>query len=199
MKTISNAIKLVLVVSIFIIISNLLFITNANATYVDWIMDVQAKQHVKQNRQVAERIVNAVFTASLKHDVDPELLFKVIYIESKFNTNLTSREGAKGLTQVIPRYHREKIKGRNIFNIEANIDVGAQAYAEYAHKYPTVKMALAAYNGRLKHNPYPDLVLSVKIPDTMTASVPTPLPNAIVVTDTVTPLTNLIIGQTQLT
>jgi len=165
MKSIYQLTVTTLILTIILILTNFIFIANASAGNVEWIMDVQKQHHVKQDRKVAERIVDAVFTSALKHNLDPELLLKVIYVESKFNPRSISPCGAKGLTQVIPRYHKDKIKGRDIFNIEANIDVGAQAYLEYAKKYPTIEMALNAYNGRLKHNPYAKLVLSVKIPN----------------------------------
>lgn len=172
MKSISQLTITTLILTIALILANFLFISNANAGTVEWIMKVQKEHHMKPNKEVAERIVNGVYTSALKHNVDPELLFKVIYIESKFNPKSVSKEGASGLTQVIPRYHRAKIKGRDIFNLEVNIDVGTQAYAEYAKKYPTTELALNAYNGRLKHNPYAKQVLSVKIPDTQADNAP---------------------------
>jgi hypothetical protein len=172
MKSISQFTITTLILTIALILVNFLFISNANAGTVEWIMKVQKEHHMKPNKEVAERIVNGVYTSALKHNVDPELLFKVIYIESKFNPKSISKEGASGLTQVIPRYHRAKIKGRDIFNLEVNIDVGTQAYAEYAKKYPTTELALNAYNGRLKHNPYAKQVLSVKIPDTQADNAP---------------------------
>ena len=94
MKSISQFTITTLILTIILILANFLFISNANAGTVEWIMKVQKEHHMKPNREVAERIVNGVYASALKHDVDPELLFKVIYIESKFNPKSISKEGA---------------------------------------------------------------------------------------------------------
>lgn len=78
----------------------------------------------------AVRIVNAAFKEAAKHSFDPLLVLAIIKPESMYNASARSREGARGLMQVIPRWHRDKIKGRNIQTIETNIEVGSQVFAD---------------------------------------------------------------------
>lgn len=80
--------------------------------------------------------------------LDTELVLSIIAAESSFNSNAHNEYGAVGLMQVVPRWHHDKLKGRDAFNKEVNIDVGTQVLAEYIARYNgDVDKALAKYNG----------------------------------------------------
>lgn len=96
----------------------------------------------------AAAIVKAVYQYSKEHNVDPLLLLSMMRHESGFQKKAKSRGGAKGLMQVIPYWHRDKIKGRNIFDTAVNIDVGTQVIDQCLVKYnDNVKQALRCYSG----------------------------------------------------
>lgn len=94
------------------------------------------------------RIVSAVFKEANRHKLDPFLLVSLIGIESGYRPWAVNKSGARGLTQVIPRYHRDKIRGRDIMNIETNIEVGTQVLVDCLQRNNGVlKKASRCYSG----------------------------------------------------
>ena len=108
---------------------------------------------VKQNSKYkvpdtyAQSIVDKVYANSDK--VDPYLMLAVIQVESQFDYKAQSAAGAKGLTQVIPKWHQDKIQKRDIFDPAVNIHVGATALNEYIKLHGSVDKGLLRYNGSL--------------------------------------------------
>lgn len=98
--------------------------------------------------QEALKIVSEAFKAGDKWSVDPLLILSIMKKESMYNTKARNKSGASGLMQVIPRWHKDKIQGRSMFNYKANIDVGAQVVNEYLqwHK-ESYKQAMHRYTG----------------------------------------------------
>ena len=85
--------------------------------------------------------------------LDPLLIIAVISIESRFNPIAESVKGAKGLMQIIPKYHTEKLQEfggvESVFDPETNIQVGAQILKEYIRTTGNVGIALQMYAGAL--------------------------------------------------
>jgi soluble lytic murein transglycosylase-like protein len=85
--------------------------------------------------------------------LDPLLIIAVIAIESRFNPIAESVAGAKGLMQIIPRYHGDKLGefgGEHaVFDPETNIEVGAQILREYIRRTGNLNVALQMYAGAL--------------------------------------------------
>ena len=85
--------------------------------------------------------------------LDPLLILAVISIESRFNPIAESVKGAKGLMQIIPKYHTEKLQVfggvESVFDPETNILVGAQILKEYIRATGHVGIALQMYAGAL--------------------------------------------------
>lgn len=94
-----------------------------------------------------EQIVRAVYKHAKAKNLDPTLVLGLIEQESMFKPRVSSRAGAKGLMQVIPRYHKDKIRGRNIYDIDTNIDVGTSILREYMDNSSSMQAATRKYSG----------------------------------------------------
>ncbi|MEO7403790.1 MAG: transglycosylase SLT domain-containing protein, partial [Burkholderiales bacterium] len=99
----------------------------------------------------AQALVSAAYRAARTMNVDPLLLVAVMAIESRFNPIAESDMGAKGLMQVIPRYHLDKLAEHGgeptVLDPEVNIRVGAQILKEYIVRAGGVEAGLQWYNG----------------------------------------------------
>ena len=100
---------------------------------------------------VTERMVAAAHRAADEVGLDPLLVLAVIAIESRFNPIAESGMGAKGLMQIIPRFHLDKLRAAGgedaVFDPESNILVGARILQEYVHRHGTLVAGLQQYNG----------------------------------------------------
>ena len=105
---------------------------------------------------VTERMVAAAHRAALEVGLDPLLVLAVISVESRFNPIAESVMGAKGLMQIIPKYHLDKLRAAGgedaVFDPESNIHVGARILQEYVHRTGTLEAGLQFYNGALRDN-----------------------------------------------
>jgi soluble lytic murein transglycosylase-like protein len=126
----------------------------------DWIVQ-HTKGKVRYDQAV--KIVNAVYKHSFINEVDPGIIFKIIQTESTYNPNAKARtSNATGLMQIIPYWHRDKIKGRNLKNIDVNVEVGVKIYKEYLNKSNgNVRKALWRYNASTVKKQYANKVLSI--------------------------------------
>lgn len=96
----------------------------------------------------ALHIVQIVYRQAHKHSIKPTLVIGLIAAESSFNRKARSAHGAMGLTQVVPKWHHDKIKGRNLFDPNINIEVGLKVLSACLKKYNrNTNRALACYNG----------------------------------------------------
>lgn len=111
------------------------------------------------------QIVKAAYAQAQKLRIEPMLLIALMKHESGFNPNAVSAHGAKGLTQVMPKYHRDKLAGRSPLNIQTSVEVGAAVYREYLDQANgNTWRALQTYNGGYynRRNEYPKAVLANK-------------------------------------
>lgn len=112
-------------------------------------------KYAKLDIKTANKIVQQAYIKAEKHNIDPEILLAIAGVESNYNPKIVNRIGASGLTQIVKRYHQDKIKkvtakGGNILTIEDNLDIGAEIYSILYKKYGNHTMALQAYNGSQK-------------------------------------------------
>ncbi len=102
--------------------------------------------------QHAEDIVSIAIENANKHNLEAEMILAIIAVESMYNTNAKSGFGARGLMQVIPKYHPEKLGNiggaDGLYEVDKNIHVGTKILAEYL-KWDKGNMtkALLRYNG----------------------------------------------------
>jgi soluble lytic murein transglycosylase-like protein len=103
-----------------------------------------------------ERMVAAAHRAARDVGLDPLLVLAVISIESRFNPIAESVMGAKGLMQIIPKYHLDKLRDAGgedaVFDPESNIHIGTRILQEYVHRTGTLEAGLQFYNGAWRDN-----------------------------------------------
>jgi soluble lytic murein transglycosylase-like protein len=112
--------------------------------------DYLARRYRVSSEMTANVVAKAhAVGAELK--LDPLLILAVIAVESRFNPLAESVMGAKGLMQVIPRYHSDKfdpLGGEKVaFDPYANIVVGAKILQEYLRRTGDIADALQLYVG----------------------------------------------------
>ena len=97
------------------------------------------------------RIVETVYRTALHAGLDPLLVLAVISVESRFNPIAESGMGARGLMQIIPKYHLDKLAAHGgedaVLDPESNIAVGTQILREYVRRTGSLEAGLQYYNG----------------------------------------------------
>src|SRR5688572_17834385 len=101
----------------------------------------------------AGHFVAVAYRAAELHRLDALLILAVMAIESRYNPVAESVMGAKGLMQVIAKYHPEKLSDHGgeqaLLEPEINILVGAQILREYYRRFGDLETALQMYAGAL--------------------------------------------------
>jgi hypothetical protein len=121
-------------------------------------LDVQQRTlatHLSRRFQVAAEetrmAVFAAYRAASEVGLDPLLVLAMISIESSFNPAAESSMGAKGLMQIIPRFHLAKLQPHGgadaVLDPESNIAVGARILQEYVYRTGSLEAGLQQYNG----------------------------------------------------
>ncbi|MBM3344820.1 MAG: lytic transglycosylase domain-containing protein [Betaproteobacteria bacterium] len=84
---------------------------------------------------VVTEFVRTAYAAGKRYGVDPLLVVAVMAVESSYNPIAESHAGAKGLMQIIPKYHLEKFAEfggeQSVFDPRVNILVGTRILREY--------------------------------------------------------------------
>ena len=105
------------------------------------------------SQDAAFDLVTLAHGAGGQLQLDPLLIIAVIAVESRFNPIAESRAGAKGLMQIIPKYHGDKLEEfggeQAVFEPSANIHVGARILKEYLRRTGNLGIALQMYAGAL--------------------------------------------------
>lgn len=120
------------------------------------------------SHDIALDLVRIAFAAGQRMGVDPLLVIAVMGVESRLNPIAESEAGAKGLMQIIPKFHPEKLQEfggeKAIFEPHTNILVGSQILREYIRRAGDVSDGLRIYGGGPLEgeNPYPARVLDEK-------------------------------------
>ena len=110
-------------------------------------------------------LVGAAYVTGKEIGIDPHLILAVMAVESRFNPFAESVMGAKGLMQVIPKYHMDKFEELGgsdaALNPVANIKVGAMILKDYIRRFGSVESALRVYSGATGDDfGYPNKVLA---------------------------------------
>jgi soluble lytic murein transglycosylase-like protein len=108
----------------------------------------------KRYRVSIDATVSAIqnaFAAGRRVSLDPLLILAVIGVESSFNPFAQSVAGAKGLMQIIPKYHTRLLARSGgeeaILEPEVNIHAGAKILKDYIARTGDLVAGLQLYNG----------------------------------------------------
>jgi soluble lytic murein transglycosylase-like protein len=114
------------------------------------ITDFIAKRYRVSDTAIAAYVASA-YRAGEEYSVDPLLILAIMAIESRYNPVAESTVGAKGLMQVLPKYHLDKLLDHGgedaLLEPEVNIQVGAQILREYQRRFRDTETALQVYAG----------------------------------------------------
>lgn len=123
----------------------------------------------KVSQAITLDLVQMAHSAGHQFGLDPLLIIAVMAVESRFNPIAESGMGAKGLMQVIPKYHVDKFRefgGEKyaVFDPETNILVGTRILKDYLAKAGSLNGALQLYVGASDPEdvPYIDKVMTEK-------------------------------------
>ena len=96
----------------------------------------------------AGKIVDNAYYYSTKRNLQLSYVLGVIRAESAYDYTASNSYGAKGLMQVVPRYHKDKIANRDVLSIPVNIEVGTKVLDECLKKHKNDAYdALSCYSG----------------------------------------------------
>lgn len=115
-----------------------------------------ARKYRKPGAEV-ERIVSASYAMTKEFGLSPLLLLAMAQKESSLKPYAMSSYGAKGLLQVVPRFHRDKLvrhglAEEDLFTVEHNMRIGAAVLTEYLQKADgNLELALVKYSGNARN------------------------------------------------
>jgi len=105
------------------------------------------------SQQVIFDLVTLAHKVGRQHKLDPLLILAMMGIESSYNPIAESVMGAKGLMQIIPHYHVDKLKAfggeKAVFDPATNVVVGTLILKEYLSGTGNLNVALQRYGGAL--------------------------------------------------
>lgn len=98
-----------------------------------------------------EQLVGVAFDVGRKVGLDPLLILAVMAVESRLNPIAESEFGAKGLMQVIPKYHRARLAAMGgdhaVLDPLINVTLGASILKDYIRRTGSIESGLQFYNG----------------------------------------------------
>lgn len=98
-----------------------------------------------------EQLVGAAYEAGNRLGMDPLVILAVMAVESRFNPIAESVMGAKGLMQVIPRFHQDKLEEHggeeSVFDPMTNILVGTRILKDAVRRGGGLVPGLQLYAG----------------------------------------------------
>ena len=112
---------------------------------------VYLSRRYKVAQDATEQLVGAAHTAGSRTGLDPLLILAVMAVESRFNPIAESVMGAKGLMQVIPKFHQDKLDALggedSVFDPMTNILVGARILKDAVRRGGGLMPGLQLYAG----------------------------------------------------
>lgn len=112
---------------------------------------VYLSRRYKVAADATEQLVGAAHEAGNRLGLDPLLILAVMAVESRFNPIAESVMGAKGLMQVIPKFHQDKLEehggGDSVFDPMTNILVGARILKDAMRRGGGLMPGLQLYAG----------------------------------------------------
>src|SRR5881394_3027118 len=114
-------------------------------------------EYIAKRYRVADSAVSgfvaAAYRAGSQYNVDPMLVLAVMAVESRYNPVAESGVGARGLMQVMPKFHLDKLAAHGgepaLLEPEVNILIGTRILREYQRRLGDTEAALQMYAGSL--------------------------------------------------
>ncbi|HET7275771.1 MAG TPA: transglycosylase SLT domain-containing protein [Longimicrobiaceae bacterium] len=115
--------------------------------YIQRLERIQAKS---ARYGIGADLASAIEDIALSEDVDPEIAFELVRVESEFTQRAVSPVGAVGLTQLMPATARLLSPGitrKEMFDRETNLRLGFSFFRSLIDYYDgDIRLALLAYN-----------------------------------------------------
>ena len=100
--------------------------------------------------EISAGLASDIFDAAVTEGIDPELAFRLVRLESDFNTHAVSSTGAIGLTQLMPstaRLFKAGVTTDDLYERDTNLRIGFRYLRNLLKLYKgDVEIALTAYN-----------------------------------------------------
>lgn len=113
----------------------------------------------------ANHVVSSAMQTAARTGLPPTLLLAVIAVESGFNA-AAKNSGALGLMQIIPFWHKDKVKAIGgpaaLMKVDQNIAAGSAILKEYIDRSGGVLQGLVRYNASTRAKEYSEKVLKQK-------------------------------------
>lgn len=113
----------------------------------------------KIDKKTAWREAAAIVHYCAKYNISTELVVGVAKTESNFEPNLTSKAGARGVMQVMWKYHSGMLQAKNIaasqeqlYDPERGIESGVLLLSRYVEAYGSIQKALGRYYGKVSES-----------------------------------------------
>lgn len=118
---------------------------------------IMDKSNPDLSNSVRKKYITSIMKWSDEYNLSPIFIASIIHRETNFRENLVSSAGAKGCMQVIPKWHKDKMKSigiteKDLSNIDHGINIGCQIIKEYLEctKY-NYRNALLKYVGSINN------------------------------------------------
>jgi len=112
---------------------------------------VYLSRRYKVALDATEQLVGAAHEAGSRLGIDPLVILAVMAVESRFNPIAESVMGAKGLMQVIPKFHQDKLEEHggedSVFEPMTNILVGSRILKDAMRRGGGLMPGLQLYAG----------------------------------------------------
>lgn len=99
---------------------------------------------------ISSELSEQIYDAAVRHDIEPEVAYGLVFVESTFRERAVSHVGARGLAQVMPRTAQwldPSVNAGDLFDPEVNLELGFRYLRQMIDKYDgDVFNALTAYN-----------------------------------------------------
>lgn len=113
----------------------------------------------KVDKKTAWREAAAIVHYCAKYNISTELAVGIAKTESNFDPGLTSKAGARGVMQVMWKYHAAMLQAKGIaaskeqlFDPERGIESGVLLLSRYVEAYGSIQKALNRYYGKVSES-----------------------------------------------
>lgn len=110
-----------------------------------------------------KHIATAIVEHSYKHNIDPSYILAMGVLESSLNPKVRHPNGhAVGIMGIVPKWHKQVIKNKDIRDPVDNISIGVIIFSNYLKdSNGNYTLAFKKYSGNHKNNSYEKKVMKL--------------------------------------